>query len=72
MNCITTIEEMIAISLKQAEALRQSILKKAFEGKLVAQNADDEPASGLLERIKYKQSNNKKTLKGNKTLIHIQ
>ncbi len=28
------IEETITISLKQAEALRQSILKKAFEGKL--------------------------------------
>ena len=29
------IEETITNSLKQAEALRQSILKKAFEGKLV-------------------------------------
>lgn len=29
------IEETISNSLKQAEALRQSILKKAFEGKLV-------------------------------------
>lgn len=28
------IEETITNSLKQAEALRQSILKKAFEGKL--------------------------------------
>ena len=29
------IEETIINSLKQAEALRKSILKKAFEGKLV-------------------------------------
>ncbi len=29
------IEETITNSLKQSEALRQSILKKAFEGKLV-------------------------------------
>lgn len=29
------IEETITNSLKQAEALRQSILKKAFEGKLM-------------------------------------
>ena len=29
------IEETITTSLKQAEALRQSILKKAFEGELV-------------------------------------
>lgn len=44
------LEQTIATSLQQAEALRQSILKKAFSGQLVPQHADDEPASLLLER----------------------
>lgn len=43
---------MVAANLKRAERLRQSILKWAFEGRLVAQNSEDEPASALLERIK--------------------
>lgn len=46
------IEETIEISLLQAEALRLSIIKKAFEGKLVPQNPGDEPAEKLLQRIR--------------------
>ena len=37
--------------------LKGSILKKAFEGRLVPQNPHDEPASVLLERIKQKSKN---------------
>ena len=46
------IEETIESSLQQAEALRLSIIKKAFEGKLVPQNPSDEHAEKLLERIR--------------------
>jgi type I restriction enzyme S subunit len=42
-------EESIATSLQQADLLRQSILRKAFEGKLLTQNPNDEPAILLLE-----------------------
>ena len=46
------LEETITQSLLQAEALRQSILKKAFAGKLVPQDPTDEPAEKLLARIR--------------------
>lgn len=49
---VVQLEQTIATTLKQSETLRQSILKKAFSGTLVAQDANDEPASVLLARIK--------------------
>lgn len=45
------LDQTLATSLQQSEALRQSILKKAFSGQLVAQDANDEPANALLARI---------------------
>lgn len=45
------LDQTITASLQQSEALRQSILKKAFSGQLVPQDPHDEPASALLARI---------------------
>jgi len=49
---VDQLELTLTTSLQQAEALRQSILKKAFAGLLVPQDPHDEPASKLLARIK--------------------
>ena len=46
------IEATIDAELQRAERLRQSILKRAFSGKLVPQDPNDEPAEMLLARIK--------------------
>jgi type I restriction enzyme S subunit len=51
-SIVDQLELTITTSLQQAEALRQSILKKAFSGQLVPQDPHDEPASKLLARIK--------------------
>jgi type I restriction enzyme S subunit len=51
------VEKVVDQSLKQAERLRQSILKRAFEGKLVPQDPTDPPAIQLLEEIRKQKEN---------------
>lgn len=54
-NLLTTLDQIeveIATALIRIGALRQSVLKKAFAGQLVAQDPNDEAASVLLERIR--------------------
>ncbi len=52
ISVVDEVEKTIMVELRRAEQLRQSILKKAFSGRLVPQDPNDEPASALLERIK--------------------
>ena len=59
------LEATVEANLKQADNLRQSILKQAFSGELVPQAPDDEPASVLLERIREeRQATKPKARKG--------
>lgn len=46
------IRETLEKKLNQIQMLKQSVLNKAFEGRLVPQNPNDEPAFELLKRIK--------------------
>ena len=51
LEAVELVDTEIQVNLARAEALRQSILKRAFSGKLVRQDPNDEPAQALLARI---------------------
>ncbi len=59
-------EKNVEQSLRQAERLRQSILKKSFEGRLVPQDPSDEPAEELLRKIKKEREILEASKKGKK------
>lgn len=50
-SIIDKLENVVQKSINESKRLRQSILKQAFEGKLVEQDPNDESASILLEKI---------------------
>ncbi|MCD6432765.1 MAG: restriction endonuclease subunit S [Sulfurimonas sp.] len=50
-SIIDKLEVVVQKSIKESKRLRQSILKQAFEGKLVEQDSNDESADKLLEKI---------------------
>lgn len=66
LSVIDATNEQIEQSLRRSPRLRQSILKRAFEGRLVPQDPPDECAERLLERIRQERQDdtNRKTPKG--------
>ncbi|WP_429216001.1 restriction endonuclease subunit S [Aeromonas veronii] len=74
-DSITQQEDAILLLVKQCAAQRQNILRAAFSGQLVPQDANDEPASVLLDRIriqrveKAKQPKPRKTKKKESTMV---
>jgi type I restriction enzyme S subunit len=52
LSNVDEMESSAAVNFRRGERLRQSILKRAFEGRLVAQDPDDEPALVLLDRLR--------------------
>ena len=51
LSVVDHLEADLDAKMKSAQSLRQSILRHAFEGKLVPQDPSDEPASELIKRI---------------------
>jgi len=50
-SLIENSQRIVNSTLQTLETMRMSVLKQAFEGKLVTQDPNDEPASILLEKI---------------------
>ncbi len=59
VSIVDELTEYTKASLQRAERLRQSILKEAFAGRLVPQDADDQPAAVLLARIRHERAERK-------------
>ncbi|MGD9792639.1 MAG: restriction endonuclease subunit S [Acidimicrobiia bacterium] len=56
MSFLDACERAVDIGLARAAGLRRSVLKAAFEGRLVPQDPSDEPVSVLLDRIRAERS----------------
>jgi type I restriction enzyme, S subunit len=52
LSFVEACERAVDVGLARSAGLRRSVLKAAFEGRLVPQDPSDEPASLLLDRIR--------------------
>ena len=51
-SLIENTQNIVNSTLQTLQTMKMSVLKQAFEGKLVPQDPNDEPAHLLLEKIK--------------------
>ena len=65
-SIIDKLENVVQKSINESKRLRQSILKQAFEGKLVEQDPNDESAGVLLEKIAKAKEEYQKAMKRKK------
>ncbi len=52
MEAFSDIQAMLEDASADAARLKESVLKAAFEGRLVPQDPNDEPASVLIDRLR--------------------
>lgn len=63
LSVVAEVEATVTANLARAGRLRQAVLKRAFEGRLVAQDANDVPAEALFDKICALQKNNTRSEK---------
>lgn len=68
LSVIDQLEHDIDQELKKSNALRQSVLNRAFSGHIIAQDPNDEPSSVLLGRIKVEKAEQENNSKKNKRM----
>lgn len=68
---IEELETQVEANLKRSGRVRQAILKRAFEGNLVPQDSNDEPASALLERIRAEQPDTAVSLRNKSRRLEV-
>lgn len=59
LSFVEAIADVVEANLARADRLRQAVLQRAFEGKLVPQDPSDEPASTLLDRLRTERAHDR-------------